>query len=88
MKLTNEQQAAINEAARQLYLIKQAGKVKTEEIAKIVSVVDRNEAAFIDGVPFEFEIEASDGRKRASGKFRLKNSRSWEYADLQFEKVV
>jgi len=85
--MTSEQQAAVNEMARQLYKIRMANKAKTEELARFAAVVDSNESAFRNGVPFEFALTSAEGSRKVSGRLRFRTQRVWEDVDMVFEKL-
>jgi len=83
MKINKDIQSAINEMAKQLYLIKIANKAKADELDKFIASVDKNESAFKEGIPFEFTLETADSKsKKACGKLKLRNQRNWELADI------
>jgi len=88
MKLNDTQTKAINEMAKQLYLIDQASEAKANELKKFIVTVDKDEASFREGVPFEFALDTDTGRQIVRGTLVLKMQRKWEAHGLTFEKVV
>lgn len=76
-------QGAINAMAHEIFVIKQAGKLKASELEKLTPAVDIDEVPFLNGVPFEFPYEAPNGTIcTVRGKLRLRNQRNWELADV------
>jgi len=57
MKLTEAQQATVNEIARCTYAADRFGKAKTDRIKANKTLVEKCETAFREGVPVEFEYE-------------------------------
>lgn len=82
----DDRQAAINVMAKQLYLIKQASEAKAAELKKFIADVERDDSEFLAGIPFEFEVETAEGKRKATGRLRLKNQRVWDNVDLAFER--
>lgn len=79
-------QAAINAMAHEVYVIKLAGKVKAQELAKFEPTVDVDDQPFLDGVPFAFPFETTDGPCQVTGKLKLRNQRVWDVTDIVITK--
>ena len=57
MKMTEAQQAAVNEIARNAFIADRFGKIKGDIVKANKPFIDKHEDAFREGVPAEFEYE-------------------------------